>query len=153
MSDIRTSLTAIRAVSALLLQRFLHPALLMITIILVAIYVLTTLLALSFSTWWWLLLFILIPVTLFLLVVGYILWFLLQQLLPRHLTRVERQKLKTFIDKLFSLAERTRTPYPILLFLIAKDTIRGRGSSFVGNLIGDSKDVVREFNDIQKMFS
>jgi len=152
VAELKTSIAAMRAISALLLQRFLYPIMFMIIILTVAAYVATILLSLSFSAWWWLLLIILVPTSLLFFATGYVAWFLIQQLVPRKLTSSERKRLKGFIDKLFDLAERTRTPYPVLLFLVAKDAIQGKGSSFVGNLIGDSRDAVREFNDIQAMF-
>jgi len=152
MAELKASITAMRALSALLLQRFLYPILIMIIILTVAAYVGVALLSLSFSAWWWLLLIILVPTSLLFFALGYVAWFLIQQLVPRKLNSSERKRLKSYIDKLFDLAERTRTPYPVLLFLIAKDVIQGKSSNFVGNLIGDSHDALREFNDIQKMF-
>lgn len=145
-------MNVMRVLSALLLKRLLRPVLIILVITGVALYVLTAFLALSFSAWWWLLLLIFIPVTVFLGLLVYLLWFLFGKLLPRKLSKPEQQKLNGFIETLFSLAERSKTPYPILLFLIAKDVIRGKESSFLRDLIGDSKKVTQEFEQIRTLF-
>ena len=140
-----------RVLGALLLKRLLKPVLIIVAIIGTALYVITALLALSFSSWWWLLLIILVPITIFLILLGSLVWFILGKLSPRKLSKHENEKLNGFIDTLFSLAERSKTPYPVLLFLIAKDVIRGKESSFLRDLIGDSKKVTSEFEEIRKL--
>ncbi len=152
MPDPRASLDAFRALSALFLLRILQPALVMSVIILIALYTLTILLALTFSTWWLLALFVLVPLTVFLLVAGYVLWYLLHKLLPRKLTSRERTKLHKFTETLWSVAEQVRLPYPVLLFLVAKDVLRGKESKFLRRLIGDSRDLMKEFGEIQAFF-
>lgn len=152
MPDPRASLHALRALSALFLYKILYPALFMIVIVMVALYVLTVLLTLTFSSWWLLLLVILIPLTIVFLVTGFILWFLLQKLLPRRLSKHERQQINRFTDKLFTIAERARLPYPVLLFLVGKDVIRGKESRFLSELIGDSRGLMKEFEEIQGLF-
>lgn len=152
MSSPRASLDVLRALSALFLLRLLRPALFMITVLMVAGYTLTIMLTLSFSGWWLLLLLVLIPLTLIFLVLGTVLWFLLQRILPRKLSSLERSQLSDFTEQLFAIAEKTRTPYPILLFLIAKDVVRGRESSFLRGLIGDSRTLMKDFETVQRLF-
>ena len=144
-------MNVMRILSALLLKRLLKPVLVIVAIVGAALYVITALLALSFSSWWWLLLLILIPVTIFLLLLALVLRFLLNKLIPQKLSKSERNKVSGFIDTLFSLAERSKTPYPVLLFLIAKDVVRGKESSFLRDLIGDSKKVTGEFEEIRTL--
>lgn len=152
MPSPRASFDTLRALSALFFLRVLHPALIMTGIALIALYTLTVLLALSFSNWWLLTLFILIPMTIVALIAGYILWRLLHTLLPRKLSARERSKLNTFTDKLWGVAEQARLPYPVLLFLMAKDVLRGKESKFLRKIIGDSRDLMKEFGEIQKLF-
>lgn len=150
--ETQATFSTLRAVSALVLKRLIQPIVFMIVILLTAGYVSTALLALSFSGWWWLLLLILAPLTLFFGLIVYVLRFFLQRLLPRKLSQNERQKINEFTDKLFRVAEHTSTPYPVLLFLIGKDVIRGRESVFLRNLIGDSKTITKDFEDVQTLF-
>ncbi len=141
-----------RILSALLLKRLLKPVLVIGAFIGLALYTLTVFLAISFSTWWLLALVILVPITVFLILLASLIWFLLGKLSPKKLSKPEQQKVDGFIDTLFSLAERSKTPYPVLLFLIAKDVIRGKESSFIRDLIGDSKKVTKEFEEIRTLF-
>ena len=152
MPDPRASIGALRALSALFFFKILHPTLVMIAVILIALYTSTILLALTFSNWWLLALVVLVPLTVIILIVGYILWYLLHKLLPRKLSSDERAKLHKFTDKLWSVAEQVRLPYPVLLFLVAKDVLRGKESKFLRKIIGDSRDLMREFDDIQDLF-
>ena len=152
MPDPRASLNAFRALSALFFYKIVYPAAIMILIVMVALYVLTILLTITFSNWWLLLLIILVPLTVFLLAAAYILWYLLKKLLPRRLSDHELVKLSRFTDKLFGVAEQARLPYPVLLFLVAKDVLRGKESKFLRKIIGDSRELMREFGEIQEMF-
>lgn len=152
MPDPRASFNALRALSALFFYKILYPALFMVVILLVALYTLTVLLVLTFSNWWLLLLVILVPLTLMLLVAGTIVRYLLRRLIPRKLSSTEKAKLNAFTDKLLGVAERARLPYPVLLFLVAKDVLRGRESKFLSRTIGDSRDLMKEFSEIQGLF-
>lgn len=152
MLDPRASFSALRALSALFFYRILYPTLFMVVILLIALYTLTVLLTLTFSAWWLLLLVILVPFTIFFLASGYMMWYLLRKLLPRHLTPHERERLTKFTDKLLGVAERARLPYPVLLFLVAKDVLRGKESKFLRSIIGDSRDLMKELEQIQGLF-
>ena len=152
MPDARASFDTFRALGALFLLRILQPTLVLTVIGLVALYVLAILLALTFSSWWLLTLVVLVPLTICLLVCGYVLWHLLHKLLPRKLSPQERTKLHSFTNTLWGIAEQVRLPYPVLLFLVAKDVLRGRESGFLKKMIGDSRDLMREFGEIQDLF-
>lgn len=152
MPSPKASLNALRALSRLFLLRVLRPALLMITILLVAGYALTLMLTLSFSGWWLLLLILLVPLTLIFLILGLVSWFLLQRLLPRKLSASEHTQLTDFTEKLFAVTERAKTPYPVLVFLVAKDVMRGKEVSFFHGIIGSSQSLVKEFAAIQRLF-
>ena len=152
MLNPKASVDTLRALSALFLLRVLKPVAVMLAIILAASYALTVMLVLSFTAWWLLLLLLLVPLTVIVLVIGSVLWYLLHRILPRQLSAAERDQLNGFTDKLFAVAEKTKTPYPILLFLVAKDVIRGKESSFLRGLISDSKSLMKELGEIQRLF-
>lgn len=153
MADVAASIRAIRALGALFLIRALRPIAILVVILLAAAYILVIMLSLSFGSWWLLSLLLLVPVTSALALVAFGLWYFTQRILPRKLTKQEREQLNGFTDKLFGVAEKTRTPYPIILVLIAKDVLRGRESSFLSSMIGDSRSLLKEFSSIQRMFS
>lgn len=152
MPSFGPSISALRALSALFLYRALQPILVMSLILLGAAFVTMVLLALSFSNWWWLLLLLLLPLTFVFVVLCYMMWHALSKLLPRKLSTDERERLRDFNDKLFRIADRGRLPYFVLVFLVAKDVVRGKESQFLNNLIGDSQALTQEFGDIQGLF-
>lgn len=152
MLNPRISLGALRALSALFFYKVINPILVMIVIIMIALYAITFMLTLTFSEWWLLILVVLVPLTVFFLVVGFILHHLLRRLLPRTLDAHERARLNRFTDRAWDVAERARLPYPVLLFLIAKDVLRGRESKFLSKIIGDSRELMKEFEEIQELF-
>ena len=153
MDNTQATVKALRAISALSLRHLLHPAVVMTVILLGATYVITILLALVFSKWWLLLLIILVPLS----AIGGILYFILRytvsKLMPTQLTKSERSKISVFVDRLVDIADRSRTPYPIMLLLIAKDVLRGKESDFLKSLIGDSRDLLKEFSDIKSVLN
>jgi len=147
-----STIDALRALGALALRQLLRPVAVMAAILLAASYALMVFLSLSFSAWWWLLLIILFPVTFICLVIAGIAWLLTERLLPRRLTRDERRQLLSFTSKVTSLAERGRLPFPLLLVVLARDVVWGRESSYLRSIIGDSKQLTREFHDIRELF-
>lgn len=146
------SLRAFRAVSAIILKKLLHPMQFMAIIILVAGYALMVFLSMSFSAWWYLLLVILLPLTVIFLIAKLISVYLLRIVAPHRLTESQQRKVTAFADKLFSVAERTQTPYMVMLFLIGRDVVRRRESEFLRNLVGDSKSLMTEFGEIIVLF-
>jgi hypothetical protein len=146
------SIGALRAIGALVLLRALQPVAVIVAVILIACWALMLMLVLSFSDWWLLLLVILVPITVVVAAIAFILWRLIGRILPRKLSGSERHKLQRFTETVLGIAESARTPYPVLIVLIAKDVLRGRESSFVRGLISDSGDLVKDFGEIRRMF-
>lgn len=147
-----SSLDALRAVSAIVLKKLFNPVQFMAIIIIAALWVVMLLLVLSFSSWWLLMLLILIPLTVFVAVVTLMSRLIIQFILPRTLTPTQRSAVTAFCDKIFSVIERSQTPHLIAGFLIAKDIMRRRESEFVRSIIGDSKSLLRDFQEIQALF-
>lgn len=152
MAPNHATFNALRAISAIILRRLVHPVVVMVVILFAAAYVLTILLTLSFSAWWLLLLILLLPLTL----VAWLAWYgthiALRTLFPHALSDDQQHQLDRYVNKLLETVERAKTPYPILLILIGKDVARKRESEFLRNLIGDSKELMKGFSDIQGIF-
>ena len=104
------------------------------------------------SDWWALLLIPLIPITLLVGLLSVGLWVASGKLLPGRITKTQRKKIVSFTDKITRLIENGKTPYPMHLFLIGKDVIRGKGSGHVRSLIDDSASLKDDFNDIRRTF-
>jgi len=147
-----TQAQVIRAVGAVFLQRTIKKYSLIGLVILVILYTGVTLLAFQLSQWFLLLLTILIPLTLIGLVALIIIGFIAKKVMPRPLKKSERKQIIAVSDKISGIIETARTPYPIALFLIAKDVLRRRESEFLYRLTNDSKTINRDIQNLTKLF-
>ena len=143
---------ALRAITATVFQRVYRFVAAIIAIILLLLWVLSLYLELAVSGWWFLLIAILVPLTIIVVVIATILWLLSQRLLPRTLEKAEKAEVLAFSDKILRVAEVRATPLPIMLFLIAKDIVRGKKSSFVEGVIADSSSLKADFTKIKDRF-
>ena len=143
---------ALRAITATVFQRVYRFVAAIIAIILLLLWVLSLYLELAVSGWWFLLFAILVPLTIIVVVIATILWLLSQRLLPRTLEKAEKAEVLAFSDKILRVAEVRATPLPIMLFLIAKDIVRGKKSSFVEGVIADSSSLKADFTKIKDRF-
>lgn len=148
----KSTIAALRAISAVFLRRLLRFVFIVTGIVMILFYGSMTYLAVDYSLWVLLILIILLPLTLVVLVISLLLWFITGQIMPRQLTKLENKQILKFTDKISSVIERGRTPYPIAVFLIVKDIIRDRDSKFLKELISDSKSLRGDFNKIKKLF-
>jgi hypothetical protein len=146
------TITALRAITAVTLRRILLPLLWVGAGILILAYALTVFLSVGYSGWWTLLLVLLIPLTLVGIVVGVGLWIASGKLFPRSYDKKHKKPIIAFTDKIMGLVENSKTPYPIHLFLIGKDIIRGKESSHLKGMIDDSSSLRRDFDEIRKLF-
>ena len=147
-----SSILALRAISAVTLRRILLPVLCVAGVILLLFYALVLYLTSQVDVWWILLLVILLPLTLVVLLVGTALWLASGKLFPASYDKRYKKQITAFTDKIMGLVEHSKTPYPIHLFLIGKDIIRGKESSHLKGMIGDSGSLKRDFDEIRKLF-
>lgn len=150
--DMDSTIRAIRAISALLFQRIFRIIAIVVAIIVALIWLAIIVLAIKVSGWWLMTLIIVAPLTLIIAAIGLALWALSNRLLPRKLTGQERSTVYGFTDKIMQIAETRATPVPVLAFLIAKDVVRGKGSSYVSNLVSDTTSLKGDFAEIRRMF-
>ena len=143
---------ALRAITATVFQRVYRFVAVIIAIILLLLWALVFYLGIAVSGWWFMVLIALIPLTIIVIVIATILWFLSKRLLPRTLEKSEKAEVLAFSDKILRVAEVRATPLPIMLFLIAKDIVRGKKSSFVEGVIADSSSLKADFTKIKDRF-
>ncbi len=143
---------AIRALTVTIFQRVYRPVAWGIGGILFLLLIVTIWLATSASTWWWLLLIILVPLTFISAAILFTVWQLSKKLQPRPLQKYERAKMLRFSDKLLRVAEVRATPLPVIAFFIAKDVIRGKKSTYIESIIGDSTSLKQDLVEIRDMF-
>lgn len=143
----------LRAVSAAFMQSLIRKFGLVALVIWSLLVVLSVLLMLQIDAWWGLLL---IPLVLFGVVAGLlaaVLWFATQQLAPRKISGSERKEIKAFSDKVMGMAERVKTPLPVLAAGVAKDIIFKRDSNVVRELINDSTSLKTDFQALLQKYS
>ena len=143
---------AVRALTATVFQRVYRPVAWVIGGILCLLFILITWLGATISHWWWVLFVFITPLTIALTITGIVLWLLSEKLQPRRLQSSERTLLEAFADKLMRIAEVRATPVPVLVFLIAKDVVRGRKSTYLEHIIKDSSSLAGDFAHIRDMF-
>lgn len=143
---------ALRAITYTTFRAFFVPLVWVVGGIFGALLVIAVLLAALHSSWWLLGLVVIIPLGIACLVIGLVLWFLAKRLEPRALTDSERQHIRDFTGKIMRLVEVRATPPPVIVFLIAKDVIRGRRSGYVEGLLKDSGSLKGDFERIVGMF-
>ena len=146
------TVSTFHAITAVLFQRIFRPVIWAGVVVVMALYILTFYLGVAVHGLWWLLLIVLIPGTVLLGAIAATLWFLSNRLLPRPLQFNERRQLLGFADKIIRIAEVRATPIPVLVFLVAKDVIRGRRSTYVEEVIEDSKSLKDDFVAARMLF-
>lgn len=145
-------IAAARAVTAVFFQGLLTVGFWITTGILALLLVITALLAFQLSSWWWLLLAVILPVYGVLMGIGIGLYTLANRVLPRKLLSDERETIKRFTGHIQGLLETAKTPYPLIVFLIAKDVIRGRRSQFLDEHILSSQSLKIDYQQIKNLF-
>ncbi len=145
------SIYALRALGAVVLRDILRPILYVLIAFFSVAYLLTLVLSSLVSLWWLLTLIVLVPASFLSGVLFLLLWQATSRLIPRSLSRKEQRKVREFCRKIIRIVERAKLPYPVLVMLIGKDILRGRESTFLEEIIGDSRALTREFNEIREM--
>lgn len=146
------SINALRAISAIILKKLINPLQFMAMIVLVALWVTMLLLVFSFSSWWLLGLIVLVPLTILVTIIALASRLIIQFILPSALSSDQRSAVNAFCDKILAVIEQSQTPHLIAGFLIAKDLLRRRESEFIRSIIGDSRSLLRDFQEIQALF-
>lgn len=147
-----STVSALRAISAITMRRILVPILWIAGGVLTVLYIGTIYLFTEIDPWWALLLIVLIPITIIITLLGIGLWFVSGKLLPRNYDAKHKKSITSFTDKILGLVENSKTPYPIHLFLIGKDIIRGKESRHLKGMIDDSSSLKRDFDAIKRSF-
>lgn len=148
----KPSILAARAITGITFQRVFKPALVVVTLVLAAIYVLLIILSIKVSAWWLIFLIVLVPITLVAGVIALILWKLAAIIIPRKMDKAEKKHINNFVNSLLGVWDVKSTPLPIVAFLIAKDLLRRRKSAYIDNIINNSKSLRGDFMKIVGLF-
>jgi hypothetical protein len=146
------SISALRALTSVTFQQMLRPATWITLAIFVVVYLLIFYIAIEVSAWWFLVLLVLVPFTLVAASLLAALWYLSRRLMPRPLLPSETATVSTMVEKVQRLLEARATPLPLIMVMIAKDVARGKGSSYIENIITDTKGLREDFVAVKSIF-
>lgn len=68
------------------------------------------------------------------------------------MTKVQKNGVKDFVDKLERVAENIQTPPFMILFRIVRDTIRPRDKTFIQSVAEETASLSPDFLALQKLF-
>ncbi|MBC7764180.1 hypothetical protein H7Y29_00535 [Microbacteriaceae bacterium] len=147
-----TSISAVRALTSVTFQQMLKPASWIAFVVFLLLHIIVLYVAFNVSAWWLLLLAVIIPVMLIVCGILAAFWYLARRLMPRPLLPSEAATVSTMVGKVFRLLEARSTPLPIIMFFIAKDVMRGKGSSYLETIITDGKGLKDDFASVKSIF-
>ncbi len=141
----QSSFLVLRAVTVAVLLRLIRTVGIISLIVLAVVMVLLLWLGSQYDALWYLGFILVLPLAIVVIGAWLLLRFIANKLAPAHLNRSQRKRLLAFSDTIFTTIEKLRFPYPVLLLLILKDVVRGKGSGFLQKIIDDSKGLRDEF--------
>lgn len=147
-----TNIRIFRAISALYLQRAICITGGVTAIIALIFWGGVIYLGTTHTEWWYILLIVLIPATILLVILWTVSRFILSALMPRKLSKEQRQQLFAFTNKLATTIETIRTPLPLIGLLILKDAIRKRENDLLRDTIQNTRTLKSDFNELRKIF-
>ena len=135
----------LRAVTAVFARRLLKRILLLMAVVGLLLVTVVVLLATKIDPTWSLAFVVIGPFLLIGATMGLVAWLAVNRLQPRRFTRKESKEIYGFTTKIFDLAGRVKTPWPVLVASILKSVLLGRESNTVSELINESKSLRADF--------
>ncbi len=145
-------LTAARALTAHIAQRFIRLATFIALGVFVSVLLACWLLAYFFSGWWWLFIIPFVFLLFVFLVVRLIVLFLVRRIHAERLRPDQRKALNNFVSKLERLIEARGTPPIFFVFISIKDLLIHRDITTIKELIRDTASLRREYQELERLF-
>lgn len=142
------SLSAVRAISAVVATRIIRLAgwvllgiasLACIAIVLLGIYV---------NPWWYLLFVLFVPLGLIGLVVFLVARFLVRRMYPAKLSKAHKQQILSFSNNVVMFARSHAMPLPMLGTMLVKDVVTHRNLDSLQELFSESSSLYKEYTDL-----
>lgn len=155
----RSTSLALRAIASTMIERYIFRYALLIEGVLLAIWVVASILTLVHSHWWLLLTILVIPLILFVGTIMVLSFFVHSRLRPRKLNSKESKQITEFVTEfgIKAVATKGLKKNPVALSgLIAWKYIRGRGKQRINAMlmepINDVSGLRIKFQNIAKLF-
>ena len=152
-ADMNASIALARSLTSIVFRRMLRVATWVVIAIFAVLFTIVVVLAVRVSSWWLLTLIVLVPITFIALSIGVALWYLTRRLMPRPLLPSEHATLSHLADKILRLLEARSTPVPLIMFFIAKDVVRGKGSRYIDDLVADTTSLKHDVFSAREIFT
>lgn len=148
------TIRAVRAIGAVQIQRILVFVGVAIGLLAVGLIVLLGWLAQAYSDWWWIFLLPLIIIVTILAVIEAVGWAISFLIMPRVLVHSERTQIKRFTDRLLAATANAQVSRFTIAYLIINDALRGKTfNNRAQTILGEAKDLRRDFEQIVRLFS
>lgn len=149
----KASIQAARAITGVYFQKLITTGAKIGGILLALFWALVIWLTTNIDPLWGMFFLLLVPLT----IVGFVIYGLMlslgKELMPRPLTKTEYQKVGELGDKVFSLTENVKTPWPYHLIIISKDVLRGKESTYIKEVIANTGSLKDDFLNIRQYFN
>lgn len=146
------SASLLRAVAAVFVQRAMKKFARISAVVLLVLSAILGWLAVRYSLWWVVGFGLIAPLWVGLAAAVFAVRFAARRLAPRPLTASETQQLYEFSGKIMEVAERAKTPLPLLAARVALDSVRRRDGHVLQQFIGGSRELAAEFARLRSMF-
>jgi phosphate/sulfate permease len=144
------TLIAIRSIAAEFARRIYLPVVITLAII-AAIIVALLVWALTLSAWWWLValpvFFFMVIIAVVIVVIGIIIRFF-----APDMTKAQKQKVASFVDKMQGVSEVTQTPKFVLLFRIIRDARHPSKRGYIQSTIKEVTSLKGDFSSLVDSF-
>lgn len=145
------SVKAARAITGVYFQRLVTLGAIVTGILLALLWFIVIWLATK-DVLWSLFFIVLVPATIVVVFLYIMLTNLGHSIIPRRLNGQEKRIVGTIGSRLMEIKDTAQTPWFITLFLVGKDVVRGRESSYLRRIISSSSGVREDFLRVRKIF-
>lgn len=105
-------------------------------------------LAQNYSSYWWLALIFIVPMSIIGLVVFVVSLTVANIVQGQPLTRAQKKRVNTYVDKVQSVVEATQLSFGFILLMIAKDLLLHRNLQTLERFIGESTTLKSDLDDL-----
>lgn len=144
--------SAVRAIGKMMLQDVLRVLTVITAVILGGLLLLAWWLTTNVSAWWGALLALIVMCILLAAVIRQLVIWGLKQLYPTPLTAEQHDYTKEFVGKLRSIAETRSMGWPGFVLRNVKDVVVRRDLTNLKQLIGDTKSLKQDFQELEQLF-
>jgi len=149
----KAKLTVLRAISALIIRRFVFWTTLLVAAAFLLLFGLVWYLAATFSAWWWIMLLPLLALLFLFLVIRLIVVLLANSIYKVRVSASQKQQLESFVNKIQGLLEVRAMGWPLFLAASVKDLVLHKELRTVNSLLADSKSLRKDFAELEKEFT